>query len=211
MGFYRADLRMTYRGQAMQNTLWYRDRDPFSGDLIEQAALLGEKLNAHFFPALGAVLPTIIHETAHFDEWAVMPLEAIGFGPALSTPIVTVIDRDGSAGGEVMLPANVGILRFVLRPGLITSGLYQPRRSYLAVGPLSEIHVDEDGRLTDSVYGGWSDAAEVFALNVGTVAGAGGWAPVRYGNNGTLQGFAEVDGCTPRRATSWRRSRMPEA
>lgn len=211
MGYYRADLRSSYRGQEMQNTLWYRDRDPFSGDLIDQAALLGEKLNDHFFPALGAVLPTIIHEDATFDEWAVMPLEAVGFGPALSTPIVTSIGRSGVAGGEPLLPANVGIIRFVLRPGLITGGLYQPKRSYLAVGPLSEVHVDDDGRLTDDVFSGWNDAAEVFALDVGTVLGAGGWAPVRYGSNGVLQGFAELDGASARRATSWRRSRMPEA
>ena len=211
MGFYRADLRSSCLGQQFLNTFWYRDRDPFSGDLIDQSELLGEALNTHFFPALGAIMPAIVHEECTWEEWAIMPLEAIGFGPALSAPVVVTIGRTGGATGSVLPPATVGIISFNLRPGLITSGLYQPRRAYVAIGPIAEAQVDDAGLISDPSYAAWQDTADVMAANVGTVLGAGGWAPVRYGTNGTLQGFAEVDGATARRVVSFRRSRMPEA
>lgn len=211
MGFYRADLRGTYEGQLMQNTLYYRDRDPFSGDLIVQSELLGSALNAHFFPALSALLPAVIPLGYHWDTWAIMPLTAVGFEPALATPVLVEIDRDSAGDANALPPGNVVIISFILRNGPIGSGLYQPRRSYIAVGPVAEPNVQNDGRLNSGALGGYNDLADLFAENVGTVAGVGGWAPVRYGNNGLLQGFAELDGAAARPVVSYRKSRQPES
>jgi hypothetical protein len=213
MGFYRAECRYTYAGQQMQNTLYYRDRDPFTGDLVVQARTLGEKLNEWFFPALSPLWPGLMPTSMHWDTWQVMPLEDIGFGNALSNPVSVAINVDGQGDVECMPPGNVVIFAFVLRTALITSGLYMPKRSYLSIGPINVNYVDNVGRLESVAMTPFNNLAALFAGNVGTIAGVGGWAPVRYGQGPaplSLQGFAEVDGCVARQTLSYRKSRQPE-
>ena len=213
MGFYRADMRYSYAGQYMQNTLHYRDRDPFTGDLVTQSQLLGEKLNDHFFPDLLGQWQSVYPTSAQLIEWAIMPYDQATFGPALSSPVLVSIGKNGNGDDAVLPPGMVVIMRFLLRTAVLTSGLYQPRRSYLAIGPVAESHVDENGILEPSSRDWFNVLGTIFAGNVGTAGGVGGWAPVRFGEGPAplhLRGFAEVDGCTVRSTASYRKSRQPE-
>lgn len=211
MSYYRVDMRGEAQSQQMQNTLFYRDRDPFGGDPIARAQELNDALIAHYFPLVGGALQPVIHSTYLWTEFSTMPLADVGFGPAISQPVVTPIGKEGTAGDNALPPGNCAIFRYLLLPGSVLGGLYQPRTSYLSMGIISESHVDDAGKLTDEVLGSYNAAAHVFALDVGTVLGVGGWAPVRYGRNGFgIQGFAEVSDCVVRRVISYRKSRQPE-
>lgn len=213
MPFYRAECRYTYAGQQMQNTLYYRDRDPFTGDLVANAILVGQALNAQFFPALSPLWPGLMPTSMHWDTWQVMPLDVITFENSLSNPVSVAINVDGQGDQECMPPGNIVVLAFLLRTALITSGLYMPKRSYLAIGPINVNHVDNVGILESSAQTQYNNLGALFAENIGTVAGVGGWAPVRYGKGPeplNLQGFAEVDGCVARSTLSYRKSRQPE-
>lgn len=213
MGFYRCDMRYEFVGQQMQNTLYYRERDPSPGDLVVKSTELGEILTAHFFPGVGAQWLSLYPSTAHLVEWAIMPYADIGFGPALTSPVLNAIDRVGYGPDTVLPPGNCVILRFLLRTASLGSGLYFPRRSYISFGPVPEVHVDPTGHLESAATASYGEMGALLASNVGTLGGAGGFAPVRFGQGPSplfLRGFAEVDGCTPKSTISYRKSRQPE-
>jgi len=213
MPFYRTEMRYTFAGQQMQNTFYYRDRDPFTGDLVANATLLGQALNAHLFPAISPLWPELMPNNMTFNAWHVMPLDVITFENALSNPVQVAINVDGFGDQEVMPPGVVVVESFILRTAPITSGLYMPKRSYVVLGPVSVNHVNNLGVLEPGAKTLYDNLGALFSQNVGTLTGVGGWAPVRYGKGPeplSLQGFAEVDGCVARPTLSYRKSRQPE-
>lgn len=140
-GFYKVALRGVAAGQEIINVLYYAPIDPSSEAFIEaDASDLGAAVNAawkaEIMPALASTYVFQGSDVSMVDE----------DGRILSPYVVSVSDTGN--GADATAPETVGmvlIAKFNCTPVSQVPGHDVPRRSYLAIGPVSSAVMGASG------------------------------------------------------------------
>jgi hypothetical protein len=118
-------------------------------------------------------------------------------------------------------PAPCGILKFILENrAILTNGYKPPKRGYLAIGPLSDSLIENDGslRMTEGLDLKWGAICAMLANNVETILPIPAvFYPVRVHSERIglalklkIVSYSDVQAAVMRHFSSFRRSRMPE-
>lgn len=203
MPFYKVVIRGTADGQDIQNILYYSTITPDTLTFDSDAAVeLGGDVGNAWQTSIMPRLPNnyVLHGTT-----------------------VSLIDENGDVIGpfsvEVPDIATGSGIDPTATPGLVTIGAFQtvpvaqypthpnPKRSYLAIGPLTETSVGDRGEI---VPAGTFDAAFIPFLTQGHLVGPTNYVPYRIGRTTptSVSGVGEVVGAVMRPYASFRRSRL---
>lgn len=209
-GFYKVVLRGVAAGQEINNILYYSPIDPsFISFLEADASDLGAAVNAAWKNQVFGVLAS----TYAFQGCDVSMVDENG--EILSPYVVSVPDTGN--GGDAIAPETVGmvlIAKFNCTPVSQVAPHPVPRRSYLAIGPITAAQGGASG-LVDTPSNKTTAFTAAFAgshLINGTI-----FYPYRVGRttapsaenpDGTLAGVGRVHSVVCRPYVSFRRSRL---
>lgn len=222
MALYRADIRYTYLGQPMLNTLWYRDNpnDPIGINYLAAAQGLGVWVKENVIElALGQVrLANLLVAGTNFDSVAVMPYAPPSIGSInpvelLTAPQVTPVNLATlGANGQAWSPECCLIIRLRCAAVTLNPLDYTPSGGYLAIGPIGETGTIEGGTLNID----FQQAVQDFTAALLADADLGGGfsaKPIRVGvakanrlPPGTF-GWSDITSAEVRSKVSFRRSR----
>jgi len=202
-GFYKIVLRGTAEGQDINNILYYSTLTPdilvFDPDV---AFDLGEAALSAWQTQMLAQMPNTY--TAEGADVSMVDEDGIVTSPftvTVSDPVPGAkIDQTGSVG-------VVAIAKFNCIPAVLANTRPVPKRSYLAIGPLTEAAVGPDGSfLLQATYQPLVEAATV----QGHLIGATQFVAYRVGRTigADLAGVGRVSSVVVRPFSSFRRSRL---
>lgn len=216
--FYKVVMHGASYGQDVINILWYRlgvDILPTTLNLSGAEDLANNIKTEVWDAAKGAMSPDYILRSID-----VYPFNGL-FDLIYSTPFTLDVNEPGNraavAAGGMNGPAPCVIVKLNLEPTTLLSGINPPRRGYLALGPVQDGDVANNGVLTPTALGLWQDIADLYAANIEQVLPApAAWFPIRVRTVRalgvtTVVGFADVQSAVARAVVSFRRSRLPEA
>jgi len=197
-----------YGGQEVVNTFWYRPDFPIVDPLEVMTSTL-DQFRLYFVPKMLAI------QTSNYliKQVEGQLYESVTWVPLLSEPLVQIVDLSGSdTTHDVNGPAQCMIVKFVLDAGgaVIPAGLHLPKRSYIAVGPLSETVVDTSGNVVIGNFPGASITEFLAACAGDLLYLVRIWEAIRVGVPlpGTLpRAYASILSAHVRTKSSFRRSR----
>jgi hypothetical protein len=242
-GIYKVTMHARYLGQQLVNTLWYRSvlEGTFASDLlIDGAQALGKSVIDHIWSGcLQPYFPT----NYYFDGVSVMGFNDM-YEVLYNNTIFVAPTGDNTHGTEAAsenkIPlANCVNLAFTLKNRLITLPWFKPpSKGLIALSPVSDGWVGNDGTLNDIGMGVYEIMAHAFEMKlpwdfadvelpfVGWVIGAGigdVFIPVRaktwqfdtpqiFGGITYMKHIetTDVEACNPRKLLGYRRSRRVE-
>jgi hypothetical protein len=208
--FFKVLVRGISQGQEINNTLYYGDLVPgtitFSTSDAED---LGQAVNAAWKTN---VLPLISSQYA-FQGCDVSVVDENG---EIRSPFVVSVSDTGAGADATAIdgPGRVFIAKFNCTPVAEASGHPVPRRSYVAIGPITGTNIGTTGILTNQAT---LQAAVATALTGSHLVGLGPVYPYRVGRtvapstadpNGVTAGVGRVNSLIVRPYSSFRRSRM---
>jgi hypothetical protein len=221
MALYKTVLKGTFQGQAIDNILYYRNGVgvDLSGLTLGGTKELSDAVRAMVWPALRPIMSpayTLVEvDTYVYNDQT--------FDLLYQTPYAEVINEVGTHPTTFGLngPAPCAILKFVLESHpILVDGPKPPKRGYLAIGPLDDGQISNDGSLNlASPEGGlWTSLCNAVSENVETILPIPAvFFPVRVhmdrvgiGLKLKITSFTDIQGALMRHFTSYRRSRMPE-
>lgn len=229
--------------QQIVNTVYYRTEidviEEVLGVDINKIAEATAEMVKQLFQA--NVLPTL-HESYELLEVATksygfLEAELLNLSPLQEASYVLPVGnqfggRTGSSNG----PATCYNMRYLLAKGTILDQLVGPKRGYLALGPLADSDIGDDGTLKNGIdwLGGYQTKLDAAAADLSAVKALPG-NPIINGvtNNQAypvrvkklritspfdtnlfsfgINGYSDVVTCTFDDVASFRRSRKPEA
>ena len=220
MALYKVVLRGTFQGQAINNILYYRLGVGFDigGLTLGGAKECADAVKTFVWTAMKPLMSSM-YELQQIDSYVYGDQT---FNLLYNAPYSVGVQEYGTNADETFNgPAVCAICKLVLENHIVlVNGPTPPRRGYLAIGPLSDGQVANDGSLM--LDGGWNlfwDAfCAVVANNVETILPIPAvFFPVRVhmdkigpGLQLTITSFADVQAAIMRHYTSYRRSRQPE-
>jgi hypothetical protein len=216
MSLYAVAIRYLVGSQKMQMGLHYRDADVFPVDLDVRTACqqLGAKVrDSVIVSVMGQTrLENFMAAGVNFTHVAVNRLDANTHKPemlsAVEVPVNIVISALNA--GEMGAPEITAILNFKAGTRSISPTDYEPKRGYIAIGPIPASRYLPNGQLkSDSLQALDNFGAALIApLDIG-----GGFVvkPIIVGKHkilGVTQlGFSDIADTSPRPTITWRRSR----
>lgn len=221
MALYKVVLKGIFQGQAIDNILYYRTGVGFdiSGLTVGGTKEVADAVKAMVVPPLLVVL-TADYLLQQIDSYV---YDDQTFNLLYQNPYTLGCDLAGLKGqGAYNGPAPCAILKFILESHpILVNGPRPPKRGYLAIGPLEDSQIRDDGSLNldapNNLY--WDAVCAAMANNVETILPIPAlFFPVRVHmdkvgiiNKLKITSFADIQDAVMRRQTSYRRSRMPES
>jgi hypothetical protein len=216
MSFYRTSLVGAVAGQAVINVLWYR-----SGISLPGVDLLG------FLDAINAEIQQTIWDNgspgnmrdALPASYTLVSIETVGYADnyelLVDSPVTRSVNQSGNTDANTNGPAVCAILKANLEPA-IGPGVGLPKKGYLAIGPLTDSAVQNDGRLASTTQTVMNTLGSALASNIVTEAPPAILYPIRtrvtrVAGIVTYIGYRDVNGFVCRPVAKFRRSRLPEA
>lgn len=213
--FYQVVMQGRYHNQNIFNILHYRiGTDFIPGPLnfggAEEVATEVKRV------VWDGGLKAVMSSSYLLDKIAVYPRNDT-FIPITTLPYVHEVgeygqETDGSSGS-----ASVMIARFNIEPTGLENGWFPPKRGYIALGPVPDSKIDENGNIEGADYAALNTAVQVLASNLeGSLFDWESYYPIRVSTRKvagvlTLRGWADVSSVSLRHKTSYRRSRVGEA
>lgn len=202
-GFYKVSILGTAAGQDITNILYYSAGTP---DTLTWdagvAADLGQSVLDAWIEQIVALMPNAYTLTG-------ADVSMVNEDGEVTSPYtVSVADTAvGAQGGAIATAGMCAIVKFNCEPATLLNTHPVPKRSYIAVGPLSEAQVDPDGTLT--VQAAYQTAATP-AFTQGHLIGLQEFEPYRVGRTVGIvpAGVGKVVGAVVRPFSSFRRSRL---
>lgn len=208
--FYKAVVQSTAVGQDIVNVLYYAPLVP--GDLPFEAGLatdLGEAIAA----AWGA---EIISELSNLIDPVSVEMSMVDEDGVTVSPFTVSVPLGGSSmiGNPLSTAGMTAIFKFNCEPVAEAPGHPVPRRSYIAVGPLTDDQVLNDGALSTAAT---LSPALIAATTQGHLVGGTQFVPYRVGRteppspeypDGVTAGVGRVVSGILRPYASFRRSRL---
>ena len=221
MSIYKVVLKGQFQGQSILNILYYRNGVgvDISGLTVGGTKEVADAVKAIIWPILRGQLPAD-YNLAQIDSYA---YDDTSFDLLYQQPFTLGVQEPGlqASSAKYNGPAPCAILKFILEShSILVDGPRPPKRGYLAIGPLGDNQVLDDGSL--DLAGGaqlaWDGICAVMANNVYTVLPIPAvFYPVRVhmdkvgiGLKLKITSFTDVQAAVMRHYTSFRRSRMPE-
>lgn len=220
MAVYKVVLKGNFQGQAINNILYYRNGIgvDVGGLTLGGAKEVADAVAAIVVPALRAVLST---------DYLLQQIDSYVFNDQTfdllySNPFTLGVNEHGlDAGNTYNGPAPCAILKFVLENHIIlVNGVKPPKRGYLAIGPLNDAQISDDGSLNMDLGRNllWDALCAVMANNVETVLPIPAvFFPVRVHQDKVgiipkfkITSYSDIQAAVMRHFTSYRRSRQPE-
>lgn len=220
MALYKVVLRGNFQGQAINNILYYRNGIgvDISGLTVGGTKEVADAVKAIVWTGLRPVMS---------DHYSLVQIDSYvyndqTFDLLYQQPFTLGVQENGlNVGTSYNGPATCAICKFILESHLVgVNGIRPPKKGYLAIGPLSDDQVNDDGSLKLTLGENllWDAVCAVLANNVETILPIPAvFYPVRVhmdvvgpGLPLRLSSFADIQAAVMRHYTSFRRSRMPE-
>jgi hypothetical protein len=201
--FYKCLIRGTTGAQEINNILYYAPVIPselaFNPD---DAADLGAAVGSAWMTQLGSGLPTTY--TCESVDVSMVDEDGVTVSPYV---VPSLIGIDGQATGVTEGFGGVAIAKFNCTPVAEAPGHPVPRRSYIAIGPLTNDDTASNGAL--STQATWQTRATA-ATTQGHLINAVSFVPYRVGRTelGSVAGVGRVVAVIVRPFASFRRSRI---
>lgn len=213
--FYDVVLHGRYRGQNIFNILHYRTGEDFiPGDFNLAGA--PEVANAVKTAIWTNGIKSRMHEEYLLDKVVVYPRNP-AFATIYSMPYTLEVGEYGVKYGATVGPSTCVIVRLNLENTSVFNGFFPPKRGYLAIGPIEEAAIDNDGNLEGADFAAWASSVECFADDLHTgLLGLETFYPIRVSTRKiagvlTLRGWSDIVSTSVRHKTTFRRSRIGEA
>jgi hypothetical protein len=220
MALYKVVLKGVCQGQAVNNILYYRNGVgvDISGLTVGGTKEVADAVKAIVWPALCQVL----NSTYTLNQIDSYVYNDQTFDALYQQPFTLGVQEPGQYDGVGMNgPAPCAILKFILEShAVLVDGPRPPKKGYLAIGPMGDDQVADDGSLVLDTANQlrWDAVCAVMANNVYTVLPIPAvFYPVRVhmdkvgiGLKLKITSFSDVQAAVMRHFTSYRRSRMPE-
>lgn len=217
MAIYKVVLNGSAFGEDVKNILYYRSGIGLEiGGLTAGGTLeLSQAVKTLVWPALKSVLPAAYR----LQDITTYVYEDGTFNPIYQNPTTLGVGENGTQPGATNGPAVCAIAKFQLEPTIVLlNGPKPPKRGYLAIGPLTDSQVNNDGTV---LYDGnstltWGACAFALGNNVEVLLPVPFvWFPVRVSQTKILgifkiTSYADVREVVIRDITSFRRSRQPK-
>lgn len=190
-------------GEEIINVLYYANLSPTNnGWDPARASALGEAVGTAWFNNAKGTLPT---------QYTLQSVKVRGLDYNRNVVSTYTIEVPASGAGtrsfSMAGAGPVGIIAFQTGPAAEFEAERVPRRSYIAIGPLTDAQVMDDGKVLWSAQ----EKTDLTALlTQGHLAGGVNMVPVRLGVPNSLgqPAIGAVDGVLFRPFASFRRSRM---
>lgn len=222
MALYEVVLKGTFAGQAVNNVLWYRDIIPAIelGEFMDLLSAIGSTVKDQVWHSQaplhvrGMGLQEVLPDTYTLNAIDVKAYNA-DFTLVSDTPVTIAVNETGSEAGPTQGVDRCAILKANLEPSF-GPGIGLPKRGYLAIGPILEAYVTDDGHLTDAARAAMDSLGNNLATNIETTLPPTVLFPIRTRVTRVLHvvtniSWKDVNDFVPRRLTSTRKSRRPEA
>jgi len=223
--FYKAVLNQNYKGQDIKNILYYRTAVDTASGLFGfgGAAEVAEEINQEIVPKYRAMMP---------PDWSMQSIDVYPYNNLFELvyqlPYTLPVNVNGqwTNFGTTNGPAPCVNIKFNLEPTVIGSqALLAPKRGYVAISPISDQWIGDDGYLIDDVFtgvvGDLNDLADALSSNLESIDPPAVFFPIRAkvvmsapGEGGATviaSAFADISSAAVNRRMSFRRSRLPEA
>jgi hypothetical protein len=140
------------------------------------------------------------------------------FDLVYQNPTTVQVGEAGTHAGSMNGPANCAIVKFSLEPTFIlTNGIRPPKHGYVAIGPLADSMIADDGNISmsDGMDARWTALCFALANNVETLIPPAVFYPIRVHQSDVLgvykiTSYADIRDATVRARSSFRRSRQSE-
>lgn len=215
--YYKVVLNGVANGQDVKNILYYRDGIGFSwvNQLYGGSEVLANNVIQEVVPKMLAVL---------CDNYSMESVDVYPHNDALQLtvqqPWSAAVNQPGTQTITSHGIATCINIKFQLEPTGLMNGIWPPRRAYIALGPIPNTWVGEDGYVPNSIFTfpAMMECLDALSQDLEFLLPAPGtFYPIRVRHNraiGSLvkwTSWADVSGCVMNRRGSFRRSRMPES
>lgn len=218
MAIYKVVLNGSAYGQDIKNILYYRngvDID-LSGLTVGGTVEVAQAVRTMVWTFMKPLLPTAYRLQ---DITAYLYNEGT-FELVYQNPTTVQVGENGTGTGATNGPATCAIIKFQLEPtARFANGFKPPKRGYVAIGPLTDAEVKDDGTLNldnaNDAY--WTALCFALANNVETILPIPAvFFPIRVHQDKILNviritSYADIRDAVCRDMTSFRRSRQPES
>lgn len=222
MAYYKCVLNGHCEGQSVVNVLWYRAVESPLGALLDPTS--GEDISFQIAQEVWPAMKPVMHESYVLDNVTVYPYDS-SLIPAFSIPYVRAVVDNGGTTGDTNGPATCAILHFNVESVPLVnliypkeSSLLAPRRGYLAIGPIKDSWITNQGLIggTGGPLALLQTLGDKLAETLENLDPVAFFVPLRARSRNilgvlTLQGFAPVSSVEAKTRASFRRSRLPEA
>src|SRR5664279_4445487 len=171
MSLYKVVLKGSFQGQAITNILYYRNGIgvDIGGLTIGGTKEVADAVKAMVWP----VLKTLMHNDFEMQQIDSYAYNDETFDLLYQNPYTVGVQEHGTYGSINMNgPAPCAIMKFILESHIIVvNGPKPPKRGYLAIGPLADQMVLNDGalNLTGDDDTKWNLLCAVCSNNVETI------------------------------------------
>lgn len=203
-----------FGGQAIMNTYWYRVALalPFAELLGFAQAIGAEWLEGIWDNGSADDLKSIMPTTFTLDTLSVDFRDDDGV-LLNSIPFEIIVNDPGTLVAAYDSPASYAVMHCSLGNAQ-GPGLDLPRRGYLAIGPLPNTAIGDDGVLQAGILASLTALGVRIATNLVTVAPPGALFPIRVRLNKLnllpdYYRYRDVEACFPRTRVRYRKSRLP--
>ena len=218
MAIYKAILQGSYAGQAVNNLLYYRNapNTDLEGLTFGGTQELCTLIKSSIWPHLQAVMVpkyTLASITAYVYSDNTFQL-------MYQNPYTLAVDEPGQAAGVADGSMTTLIFKFGLEPvPLIGNGPKPPKRGYVAVGPVNDTWLDDEGHVQTEFMNNPSGVGralcDALSTNLASLIPPALYYPIRVHSEKVLgifhiTSYADVNSCSIRRLSSFRRSRQLE-
>jgi len=217
MAIYKAVLNGQCEGQDVKNILWYRNgiAIDLSGLTVGGTIECANAIKTTVWPLMKVVLPVqyVLQDITCYvyDEST--------FNLLYQNPTTVGVGETGVKVGALNGPATCGIIRFALEPtSIVFNGPKPPKKGYVAIGPLCDSWIADDGTVPaiPDQKADWDAICFALANNIETLLPPALFFPIRVHTDKVLglikiTSFADIRDATLRSQSSFRRSRMPES
>lgn len=217
MAIYKVILNGECQGQDIKNILWYRNGIgiDLSGLTVGGTVEVANAVKATIWPLLKEVMQSIYT----LQDISVYVFDESTFNLLYQNPTILGVQEQGMQHENMNGPAVCGIMKFSLEPtSILVNGPKPPKKGYLAIGPLNDDQVKDDGELnlTGGYQAVWNGVCFGFANNIETLLPPAVFFPIRVHHDKVLgvwnlDSFSDIRDASMRTQTSFRRSRMPES
>jgi hypothetical protein len=216
MAIYKVVLNGLCQGQAIKNILWYRTGVgiDISGLTVGGTVEVANAVKTMVWPAMKNLLPPAYE----MQDITAYVFDQDTFNLLYQNPTTVGVQDVGGNANAMNGPAVCAIIRLALEPtSILANGIHPPKRGYVAIGPLVDTLVLDNGEVSKAgIYGGlWDVLCAALANNVETLIPPAIFFPIRVRQDKVLGilkvvSYADVRDATLRTNSSFRRSRMPE-
>lgn len=213
--YYKVLMNGRFQNQRIMNVLWYRvglDIVPGDFNLYGSEHLANCVLNNVWL----AGMRTACSATYTLEDITVIPFNGT-FDPVYNLPFILEVNQNGTQTFEAFSPAACITARFVLEAQILgINGWFPPRRGYVSFGPIREVDLTPDGRLTPAAETFYETNLNPFAVDLSLLPHPITYFPIRVRVTNVLGvlnllGWTDIFSLDVRPIATFRRSRLPEA